>query len=54
MTGSVLAGLVGAYVAAINQGAVPTIATAWQVCSRGPPLLHLLAALGLPNNQTSK
>ncbi|GIM07904.1 hypothetical protein Vretimale_11947 [Volvox reticuliferus] len=30
MTGPVLAGLVEAYVSAINQGAVPTIATAWQ------------------------
>ncbi|KXZ50367.1 hypothetical protein GPECTOR_16g540 [Gonium pectorale] len=40
MTGPVLAGLVGAYVGAINQGAVPTIATAWQgvaesECRRG-------------------
>lgn len=31
MTGPVLAGLVEAYVKAINEGAVPTIATAWQV-----------------------
>jgi hypothetical protein len=31
VTGPVLAGLVEAYVAAINSGAVPTIATAWQV-----------------------
>ncbi len=31
MTGPVLAGLVEAYVGAINNGAVPTIATAWQV-----------------------
>ena len=31
MTGPVLAGLVGAYVGAMNNGAVPTIATAWQV-----------------------
>ncbi len=30
-----LAGLVGAYVGAINQGAVPTIATAWQVGAAG-------------------
>mmetsp|Transcript_35733 Transcript_35733/g.79501 ORF Transcript_35733/g.79501 Transcript_35733/m.79501 type:complete len:796 (+) Transcript_35733:196-2583(+) len=30
VTGPVLAGLVEAYVAAINEGAVPTIATAWQ------------------------
>ncbi|KAG2488736.1 hypothetical protein HYH03_012735 [Edaphochlamys debaryana] len=40
MTGPVLAGLVGAYVGAINGGAVPTIATAWQgvaesECRRG-------------------
>lgn len=40
MTGPLLAGLVGAYVGAINQGAVPTIATAWQgvaesECRRG-------------------
>ncbi|GFR45088.1 hypothetical protein Agub_g6464 [Astrephomene gubernaculifera] len=40
MTGPVLAGLVGAYVGAINHGAVPTIATAWQgvaeaECRRG-------------------
>eukprot|EP00198_Chlamydomonas_reinhardtii_P009484 XP_001698821.1 predicted protein [Chlamydomonas reinhardtii] len=32
MTGPVLAGLVGAYVGAMNNGAVPTIATAWQSC----------------------
>ena len=32
MSGPVLAGLVDAYVKAINEGAVPTIATAWQVC----------------------
>ena len=31
MTGPVLAGLAEAYVKAINAGAVPTIATAWQV-----------------------
>lgn len=31
ITGPVLAGLVEAYVEAINNGAVPTIATAWQV-----------------------
>lgn len=31
MNGPVLAGLVEAYVKAINEGAVPTIATAWQV-----------------------
>jgi len=31
MTGSVMAGLTEAYVKAINEGAVPTIATAWQV-----------------------
>lgn len=31
MTGPLLAGLAEAYVAAINAGAVPTIATAWQV-----------------------
>ena len=31
MSGPVLAGLVEAYVEAINKGAVPTIATAWQV-----------------------
>ena len=30
LTGPMLAGLVGAYVGAINAGAVPTIATAWQ------------------------
>ena len=30
VTGPVLAGLVEAYVHAINEGAVPTIATAWQ------------------------
>ncbi|PNW76463.1 hypothetical protein CHLRE_11g467610v5 [Chlamydomonas reinhardtii] len=40
MTGPVLAGLVGAYVGAMNNGAVPTIATAWQgvaesECRRG-------------------
>ncbi|GLC35099.1 hypothetical protein PLESTM_000279400 [Pleodorina starrii] len=40
MTGPVLGGLVDAYVAAINGGAVPTIATAWQgvaesECRRG-------------------
>jgi hypothetical protein len=32
VTGAMLAGLAEAYVAAINDGAVPTIATAWQVC----------------------
>ena len=32
MTGPLRAGLVGAYSAAMNAGAVPTIATAWQVC----------------------
>ena len=31
LTGPMLAGLVEAYVGAINNGAVPTIATAWQV-----------------------
>ena len=31
LTGSVLAALTGAYVDAINGGAVPTITTAWQV-----------------------
>lgn len=31
LTGPVLAGLAEAYVRAINEGAVPTIATAWQV-----------------------
>lgn len=31
MSGPLLAGLTGAYVSAINAGAVPTIATAWQV-----------------------
>lgn len=31
LTGPVLAGLTEAYVKAINDGAVPTIATAWQV-----------------------
>jgi hypothetical protein len=32
LSGPVLAGLTEAYVQAINDGAVPTIATAWQVC----------------------
>ncbi len=46
ITGPMLASLAEAYVEAINTGAVPTIATAWQVrqhitaCS-----LHSLAAL---------
>lgn len=40
MTGPLLAGLVGAYVGAINQGAVPTIATAWQVGEGGVPLIR--------------
>lgn len=31
ITGSLLAALASEYVEAINQGAVPTIATAWQV-----------------------
>jgi len=31
ITGAMLAALAEAYVAAINRGAVPTIATAWQV-----------------------
>lgn len=34
VSGVMLAGLAEAYVAAINEGAVPTIATAWQVCTR--------------------
>ena len=33
VSGAMLAALAEAYVAAINNGAVPTIATAWQVCS---------------------
>ena len=33
ITGPMLAALTQAYVDAINQGAVPTISTAWQVCS---------------------
>ena len=33
LSGPVLAGLTEAYVQAINNGAVPTIATAWQVCA---------------------
>jgi Guanylate-binding protein, C-terminal domain len=33
LTGSMLAALTEAYVDAINHGAVPTIATAWQVGS---------------------
>jgi len=33
ITGSMLAALSTAYVDAINNGAVPTIATAWQVCA---------------------
>jgi hypothetical protein len=32
VSGVMLAGLAEAYAAAINEGAVPTIATAWQVC----------------------
>jgi hypothetical protein len=35
VTGVMLAGLAEAYVAAINDGAVPTIATAWQVSPLG-------------------
>ena len=38
ITGSMLAALASAYVDAINHGAVPTIATAWQVCILMPPL----------------
>ena len=34
VSGGVLAALATAYVDAINGGAVPTIATAWQVCTR--------------------
>jgi hypothetical protein len=56
LTGPILAGLTGAYVKAINMGAVPAIATAWQVggrrggqgqeqhcacCSRSPSLGQL-------------
>lgn len=33
ISGNMLASLATAYVDAINHGAVPTIATAWQVCS---------------------
>lgn len=39
LTGPVLAGLTEAYVAAINDGAVPTIATAWQVRRGGAGVL---------------
>lgn len=38
VTGPVLAGLVEAYVGAINNGAVPTISTAWQVRQKYPYL----------------
>lgn len=40
VTGPVLAALVTAYVDAINKGAVPTIATAWQVRLQTLLLLH--------------
>ena len=48
VTGPVLAALVTAYVDAINKGAVPTIATAWQVspfckCSEDNTLTSMLA-----------
>ena len=43
ITGPMLAALTEAYVDAINKGAVPTIATAWQV------LLHDLADLCKPH-----
>jgi hypothetical protein len=41
MSGPLLAGLTGAYVSAINAGAVPTIATAWQV--RGSQHVRVLS-----------
>lgn len=42
LTGSMLAALAEAYVDAINHGAVPTIATAWQVPT--PLLFHWFMA----------
>ena len=45
VTGPVLAALVTAYVDAINKGAVPTIATAWQV--RLPYLVVKIESLPL-------
>lgn len=52
VTGVMLAGLAEAYVAAINDGAVPTIATAWQVHTVSAPpkcmsFLRLVATLRL-------
>ena len=41
ITGPMLATLASEYVRAINEGAVPTISTAWQVCAATPSVrLH--------------
>lgn len=61
ISGSMLASLAEAYVDAINKGAVPTIATAWQVCSRAvlpwavnlPCALLMLAQSNLPGRGRS-
>jgi len=42
ITGPMLAALTEAYVDAINKGAVPTIATAWQVQLHSNSHLHLV------------
>ena len=63
VTGPVLAALVTAYVGAINNGAVPTIATAWQVACSSLPIFmqcsqswcykcHLLCFCIMPQSKT--
>ena len=45
LSGPMLAGLAEAYVDAINHGAVPTIATAWQARARQPARLCACGSL---------
>lgn len=44
ISGPMLAGLASAYVEAINNGAVPTISTAWQVCVLGSKIISRSAS----------
>jgi hypothetical protein len=54
LTGPVLAGLTEAYVAAINDGAVPTIATAWQARGGGAKALAVLQPAAVPSRQQTE
>jgi hypothetical protein len=49
VTGPMLAGLAEAYCAAINDGAVPTISTAWQVSRVGIFSISYMCAGRFPN-----